>query len=192
MSITGVFISGGMPPIAFDKQKTIYGYNPMYPMAKRCNETFKKNLHTSQQIETNFSHTLQQLGYNTTTTQDKGSFKGYDVTASIPNCSGCTLQYDIKHDQLAHTTGRIAVELWKELNGKRYPSGLTATQADFFVYSFPEDDAHFYLIHTRILKNLIKAKQHIRTVMGGNGGWFKIALFEKDWFLSRCMILKKM
>lgn len=152
-------------------------------------EKFKSNLSKSQSQENQFSQTLQQIGYTATTTQSDGSFKPYDVCATIPN-SNIELKYEIKLDLRACDTGNIAVELFKELNGERTMTGLSATQADFYVYTFP-GDANFYIIHVDVLKNLVRNKQYTKRCFGGNGGYFVLALFNKKFFLDHCMILKK-
>lgn len=55
----------------------------------------------------------------------------------------------------------------------------------WYVYTFPGDD-NFYLIKTYKLKQLIKDKKYHSERLGGNGSYFNIKLFTKEFFINQC------
>lgn len=106
----------------------------------------------------------------------KGCFKPYDVWIEY---AGERTTFEVKTDRMTARTGNIVVEF--ECSGK--PSGITATEADYWVY-FIHNTGIWYLIPTEEIKSRIAGKKYSRTVKGGDG-WrsnmyvFPVAEFEE-------------
>lgn len=148
--------------------------------------TFNYQLKQSQAKEQQLVSTLSWMGYHTSTTQKEGEFSSYDVAAWVPGKeSTTTATYEVKLDHLSITTGNVAVEVCKVIDGERKPSGLTASRATYQAYYFPGDET-CYVINTSILALMVKNKEYTRVVHGGDGGHSVLCLFPKDYFISKC------
>ncbi len=121
-----------------------------------------------------------------TTSQHLKSFKEWDIKVQFPDASKTFLE--VKEDRNASSTGNIAVELYKEFDGKKENSCLSASTADFFVYYF---DSAFHFIKTSVLKKMVFCQEYFRKTAGGNGKRAVVALF-KDWiFKKQCSYIFK-
>ena len=147
------------------------------------NIKFKSDLVAGQKKEDELKQLLENNGYTVSSTQEKGKFSSYDLKVVTP--SGKEKTIEVKYDIMSSRTGNVAVEMWKEPNGKKVKAGLLASKSTFYAYSFPSDDS-FYFIKTSHLKQIINLQEYDRLVMGGDGGVYKIALFDKDKFISNC------
>ena len=117
---------------------------------------FKKDLATGHKYE---KKCLEYLDYDTVEHM-KGYFKEYDL---IITKDGKKTKIEVKSDRQASITGNMAIEY--ECNKK--PSGLTSTQADYWIYFVVHKDTHdCYKIPTNELKDLVK---NCRKVSGGDG-----------------------
>lgn len=149
--------------------------------------TFNYRLKQSQSRETEFATRLEQIGYTCTTTQDQHEFASYDVSAYNP-VKHITTTFEVKQDNRAATTNRVAVEVYKYTKeGKRTPSGITATQSQYMVYCF--NDSTFYVIQTLVLWEMILNREYIRIVSGGDESRTVMTLFDIGYFKSRCLVL---
>lgn len=146
--------------------------------------TFEYDLSKSQEKEKQFELKLSQQGWTTTSTSDKGCFSGYDIQATK---NTTTSTYEVKFDQMESLTGNVAVEVCKEINGKRMPSGMTSTTATHQVYCF-EGDNNFYIIESVTLADLIKGKKYKRVVKGGDNYSSLLCLFDSAEFKQMCSI----
>ncbi|MCU7549215.1 hypothetical protein OCK74_08815 [Chitinophagaceae bacterium LB-8] len=144
--------------------------------------TFYYDLELSQAKETAFAQKLQNQGFTVSTTQDMGRFNGYDVKAIH---STGTTTYEVKYDEMSSVTGNVAVEVCKMVNGEKVESGITASVANDYVYCFPGDN-NFYNIPRFQLWKMIITQQYTKVVNSGDGGKYKLALFDKEYFVSRC------
>ncbi len=150
---------------------------------------FREDLKEAQVKENEFIASLERQGMIVTSTQDLGKFSGYDLT--VKACEACRLNtVEVKYDKMSNSTGNVAVELYKTVSGAIQPSGLSATQANRIVYIFP-DDPTYYIIDTHILKSFVDNKLYKRTVNGGDGNRVTLALFDKEWFKSKCWQLNE-
>jgi len=73
--------------------------------------------------------------------------------------------YEIKHDKMSNKTGNLALEF----HSRGKPSGISTSQADFWIYKLEDG---FYKISLNELKQLVNDKKYIRTVSGGDMGSF--------------------
>ncbi|MFL5808629.1 MAG: hypothetical protein ACJ749_03855 [Flavisolibacter sp.] len=123
-----------------------------------------------------------------TTTQDKGSFPGYDLSVHF-NETNEDVTIEVKMDKKVATTGNIAVEFQRTLkNGTVKPTCINATTADVWVYIF---HGRYHFIETVSLKQMIQDKLYTRIVNGaGDGDRASCYLFPVDVFKSYCDIVK--
>lgn len=112
---------------------------------------------------------LEYLEYDTVKHM-KGYFKEYDL---IINKDGFKTKIEVKSDRQASKTGNLCIEY--ECNNKS--SGITSTEADFWIYFivYPDRD-ECYIIPIEDLRELVKFS---RKVKGGDG------------MRSRCYLLNK-
>lgn len=108
------------------------------------------------------------------------SFTAYDILLNLDNED---FTFEVKQDKNVHWSGNIAVELARTVNNEYRPTGISATEADVFVYYFNKT---YYLIHTQDLRQLIIKAYKTK---GGDGGRAHIALVPKDIFLSKAINL---
>jgi len=100
----------------------------------------------------------------------------YDITMGY---DGNAYTYEIKTDIYPRDTGNMAIEV--ESRGK--PSGISVTQADYFVYYFPHLK-EIWNIPTEHLKGIINQNTNIRLVEGAGdpGSNTKLYLIKKTTF----------
>src|SRR4051812_44330073 len=117
---------------------------------------FHKDLKSAKQVERDFAeHIIEKL--QVTNLEFNNDFK-YDLRFETPKG---VFTVEIKHDIRSSSTGNAAVEY--ECRGKL--SGISTTEADFWVYKFGSE---YYGIKVAELKKLIEAKIYFRKVVGGD------------------------
>ena len=100
----------------------------------------------------------------------KGYFKEYDLIITKDNNE---TRIEVKSDRHASKTGNLAIEY--ECNNK--PSGITSTEADYYIYFIVHPDRdETYKIPIDDLKNLVK---DCRKVSGGDGNRSKMYLLHR-------------
>lgn len=151
--------------------------------------TFNNDLENGQQEENRFKEFLIKEGCTVTSTQTLGKFSGYDLQAYYPP-RNLIFTVEVKKDFKSTTTGRVAVEVAKKnLDNNEENSGLTATRANFYVYTFPNDE-NFYMIETKQLVNMYQTCQYQSLRWVGDGDRYKNMLIEKDEFIKQCKVVK--
>jgi hypothetical protein len=91
----------------------------------------------------------------------KGCFKPYDVWITY---AGERTTFEVKADRMTQRTGNIVIEF--QCADK--PSGITTTEADFWVY-FIHNTGVYYMIPTGDIRRLIDEKKYTKTIRGGDG-----------------------
>jgi len=116
------------------------------------------------------------LTYDTFEYAPNTNFKPYDFL--VVN-DGKTIKYEVKSDRLTYKTGNLVIEYM--CNNK--PSGITSTEADFYMYFVVKPDASYdcYRIPVCELKEQVDKG---RKTNGGDGWRAKMSLvpitaFEK-------------
>jgi len=107
---------------------------------------------------------LKHIEYDTfRTSQDMGVFYDWDIETTKDDI---ITSYEVKSEHLASRTGNICVEYIN--NNKK--SGIDATKADYWVH-FVIHSTHYdmYVIPIERLRDLIKNKQYLRSLQGGDG-----------------------
>lgn len=88
----------------------------------------------------------------------------YDILAEI---KGKEYKFEVKEDFMCVDTGNVALEF--ECRGK--PSGITISDADYYIYKLVMKDGPEYILHsTKELKAMIEKKKYFRIVIGGDKG----------------------
>ena len=103
-----------------------------------------------------------------------GNFKEYDFIAD-------NLRYECKADRMAHKTGNLCIEY--QSRGK--PSGISTSEADFWIYMLVGPDGEIsetYKIPSQNLKDEINKQTYLRAVSGGDNWSNKMYLFNKNVF----------
>ncbi len=128
---------------------------------------FHKSLKQGQKYE---KKCLEYLDYDNVIHKE-GYFKEYDLTIYK---YGEPIRIEVKSDRQASKTGNLAIEY--ECNNK--PSGITSTEADFWIYFIVYHDRdECYKIPIDDLKNLVK---DCRKVSGGDGMKSRMYLLNKN------------
>lgn len=102
----------------------------------------------------------------------QGRFKAYDCW--IINKEDEKVFFEVKADRMTQRTGNMAIEF--ECSGK--PSGITATEADYWAY-FIHGTKEYYLIPTDEIRQRIADKAYAREVKGGDGWRSRMYLFPR-------------
>jgi len=99
--------------------------------------------------------------------------------------SGETISFEVKTDRYEHFKGYITNNLFIEISCSGKPSGISNTQADNFVYYFP-DLEKAYVIPMAKLRLLVMTNELELTEQSGDGGRVQGYLLHrnlfKDWF----------
>ncbi len=134
---------------------------------------FRRDLEIGQQAEKEAAEKLKKY-FNCDIEFNHDS--RYDIKTTLGHISRT---YEVKTDLLCGKTGNLALEY--ECRGK--PSGITTTEADYWIYKL---DDGFYRISTKELKNLIAVGKYSRMVTGGDKGsntkmfLFKLPLMKEN------------
>ena len=114
--------------------------------------SFKESLESGKQIEESVLSMIKKK-YPTAYIID-GYYKYYDIFIPEKN-----LGVEVKRDEKSKYTGNFVVEI--EFNG--YPSALSTTRADYWVF----DDGEYYIwIETDKLRYICREFKEIRTFVG--------------------------
>lgn len=103
-----------------------------------------------------------------------GNFKPYDIKIQYKND---TYTVEVKADRKTKDTANMVIEY--ECNGK--PSGIKATEADFWAY-FIDGTKEYFLIPTSDIRKAITERGYTRTVRGGDGLRASMFLFPATYF----------
>ncbi|GAA4326110.1 hypothetical protein [Flaviaesturariibacter amylovorans] len=150
--------------------------------------TFWSDIDQSKIKENEFGSKLRSKGYKVTVVGYMETTP-YDVAAINPKTNRTTT-FEVKYDKMASKTGNIAVEYCKIRDEEEStPTGISTTQADYWVFSFPGDPT-FYTVPTTTLKSLISERKYMRTVSGGDNYWSRMYLFPKQTITSNATQVK--
>lgn len=126
------------------------------------NYNFSKDLKIAKKTEEEVAKLLEKF-YNAEIKEFKTNSE-YDILANI---EGKDLKFEVKEDFMCVDTGNVALEF--ESRGK--PSGISSTDADFYIYKLVMKDGPEYIMHSvKTLKMMIEKKKYFRIVIGGDRG----------------------
>jgi hypothetical protein len=136
--------------------------------------TFYEDRAMGEQYQTKLLDLIEHDSYEIA----KGVFKAWDVKIVY---QGETVTFEVKADRRAAVTKNLAIEY--ACNG--VPSGIAATEADYWVY-FIDGTNKYYLIQTDVIRAAIAAQKYKCTVRGGDGMRAQMYLFGEDVFAEAC------
>ena len=133
---------------------------------------FKKDLIVGNEGEWNIANFFKSYGFKNIKYNDD-----YKWDICITNPSNNKVSYfEIKTDVYKRDTGNMAVEI--RYRGK--PSGISHTEAEFFVYYY-RDSGDMYVIKCSELRDLIKQNiEKLKVVMGGDDNQSELVLISRD------------
>ena len=130
-------------------------------------QKFNEQLNQGQKYE---RKCLEYLEYDTVKHME-GCFKPYDL---ITTKDGKETKIEVKSDRQASRTGNLAIEF--ECNNK--PSGITSTEADYWIYFIVHRERdECYIIPIEKLRELVKTCPKVR---GGDGMRSRMFLLNKE------------
>ena len=125
---------------------------------------FKIDLAVAKTTEQEISELLHR--YYGVITKEFSNHKRYDLLVlSKKNPLGVTIE--VKEDFQCGRTGNMALEFssWER------PSGITTTDAEFYIHKFHmRDGLEYWITKTSELKMLVSEKKYSRIVNGGDKG----------------------
>jgi hypothetical protein len=125
---------------------------------------FRKDLTQGEMGELEIGKYLQQ--HNGLTILEYNKDYRYDIIAEK---DGKQITFEIKTDRYEYFKGYKTFNMFIELTCSNKDSGITKTEADYFIYYYP-DFNEFYFISVNDLRNLIQTLNlPIKTQSGDNG-----------------------
>jgi hypothetical protein len=133
---------------------------------------FKKDLKVGNEGEWNVGNFFSSYGY-----RDIGYNDDYKWDLCITNPSNNRVSYfEVKTDVYERDTGNMAIEI--RYRGK--PSGISHTEAEFFVYYY-KNSGEMYMIKCDELRDLIKQNiKKLKVVMGGDYNQSELVLLNRE------------
>jgi hypothetical protein len=99
------------------------------------------------------------------------------------------IYFEVKTDRYEYFKDIHTGNLFIEVSCSGKPSGVSTTQADYFVYYFPDKELA-YLIKVNDLKTLLLTEDHIRSTQSGDGGRVSGYLINRETWGHKFIILK--
>lgn len=141
-------------------------------------KAFNKDLIVGENIERDFGELLKKINRHRIIEFTTGKDSSHDVR-------GCDMQgslwttYEVKHQRKHKKTGNFAIEF----SYKGNPSGLSVTQADYWVES--TEDA-WYIFKAQELRDWLGMnKDHLKVVEGGDDNQSKLILIKSPLLTNR-------
>lgn len=148
---------------------------------------YKKDYERSKKAEDTFEALLASK-YNllTSNTANKGYFPFFDVE-STSTTTGAVCKYEVKLNACYLDKEDVVIENCRLVDEKIHPSGLSLTEADYYIFKF-ECDTNFYMIPVLKLKELVATPNPNKRFIVDKKG-FQLHIFTKDYLLPLCTIL---
>ncbi len=142
--------------------------------------TFKSDYEISRQQELRFETFLQNQDLLTETTNPNLYFPYWDIRTTGCTCTDKTkiTKFEVKFLR-QNTT--IYIEDGQLVDNKLIPCGLSITKADFYVFTF-QDDERFFTIPVKKLKNLVETNTNIYYDKNN----YKLSVFTAEYLLPFC------
>lgn len=149
-------------------------------------QQFKEDVKHASKMEYHFIDILKKNGYSFVEKSEEGN-SYYDIK-SIKN--GKTLTFELKEDMQTATTGNIAIEVSKEINGITMPSCLSITTSDIYIMKISKGKFFkYYFIETKKLRMFINNK-NFEIIKGGDKNRSNLVLIPEKLFYEQCDLEK--
>lgn len=139
--------------------------------------TFRSDLGFGRCGEKRFVSVLEKFGISCQLNQQEQTLELWDVRI---NFQGYSMSFEVKFDMLAKTTRNVAIEYYNPKQNKN--SGITATNADFWVFVF-DKPPEIYLAGVQQLRQYIDKNVSARDVFGGDDNSY-MKLYNKEKILQ--------
>jgi len=150
---------------------------------------FNSDYQLSLKIETAFEALLKSRGNLTENSQKSGAFSKWDISSTATTKGNKINTFEIKvnsqYKAASYEGGSVVIELCRVIDEKKEPAGISATQADFYVFSFVSDP-NFYIIETKQLKELIEKRSQNNKHLVVDRKGYHLMIFKKDYLLQHC------
>ena len=150
--------------------------------------SFKSDLEISQQKEREFELYMKtKYSALTENSQNKDYFPDWDVKITATTKNNLISTFEVKYNK-AYKQNTIVVEECRIINGERIPSGISLSNADYYIFTI-ENNPNWYMIKKEKLFKLIEETKSPNRYMIRDKNDFIIQIFDKPWFLSKCKII---
>lgn len=140
---------------------------------------YKKDYEKSRQREKAFAALLITRNNLAEDSSNKGYWPNWDI--SCTSSTGTISTFEVKYNS-TYRKDNVIIETCRIIDKKIHPSGLSSTQADYYVLTFENDDA-FYIIPTAKLKELVESNKGLKERSYDKAG-YQLTVFQKKWLLS--------
>lgn len=150
--------------------------------------SFKSDLEISQQKELEFEQYIKtKYSALTENSQHRDYFPDWDVKITATTKNNKVTTFEVKYNK-AYEQNTVVVEECKIVNETRIPTGISLSNADYYVFTIQYDN-NWYIIKREKLFDLIKNTKHPNRYMIRDKNDWIIQVFDKPWFLSKCKII---
>jgi hypothetical protein len=132
---------------------------------------------------------LLQTKYNllTETTDDKVYHPWWDISSTSTTHNNRIIKWEVKYNS-NYQVDSVVIEACKIVDECKIPSGLSITEADYYILCF-EDDSNFYAIKVEKLKELVANFKHIKKHVGYDKNNYQLQIFPKAYLLQFAITL---
>jgi hypothetical protein len=147
--------------------------------------SFATDLEISHKKELEFEEYIKtKYGVLTENSQDKGNFPDWDIRITATTKNNKVTTFEVKYNK-DYAQNTIVVEECRIINQERIPTGISLSNADYYVFSI-ENNPNWYIITKEKLFKLIKeTKFPNRYMIRDKNDWI-IQIFDKPYFLTQC------
>jgi len=114
----------------------------------------------------------------------KGNFSLWDISCTSFTSNVST--FEVKAQSHYHVDN-VIIETCRIVDEQKTPSGLSATQADYYVFLF-EGDPAFYVIKTTKLKLMVESNKGNKVITYDANG-YQLYCYDKAFFKKKCIKL---
>lgn len=147
-------------------------------------EKFKKDLSLGQKGERVIAEYLQKY-HGVMDIQFNDDYK-YDIKGFK---NGKELTFEVKTDRYEYFKKIKTYNMFIELTCSNKPSGINSTQADYFIYYYPDLEV-FYFISTNDLRKLIETSNFDKKFQSGDNGRVEGVCIHRNLFSSNFIICR--
>lgn len=116
-----------------------------------------------------------------------GYFADWDISTTATSHNNKITKFEVKYNS-NYKKDKVIIETAKIIDEVKHPSGLSATQADYYVLTFEEPDTNFYLISVEKLKEMVASNKGKKEVNCDQAG-YQLFIYDKKYFLQFCKII---
>lgn len=147
------------------------------------NQKFNNDLKQGNIGERIVANYLKNKGFNIIGFSNE---KKYDI---ITDYNGKEKTFEVKTDLWEYYNKKVTNNLFIEVSCSGKPSGISSSQADYFIYLLPET-GYMYMIKMEELRDLIRFNNFRKSTQSGDGGRSVGYLLNRDKIKEHFNIVK--